>query len=240
MAISFVGGANASLANGGDASVTLPGGMAADDLIICVYGIGCAADRGTTVMLTAGYTAVADLYSNATNDAMLGAFYKYHVADTTAQVEGFGNAADAVGACVLVFRGVALSGAGGPFDVTSTTATGIDVLDPNPPSITTSGGAGIWTVIGGVTGSAADSAGTYTFPTGYTTNAQQVGRADNNDVNVGMGYNTAPATTEDPGIMDHSGATTTGMSWAAITMALKPAAEAIDAIVHYADRSIYA
>lgn len=112
--------------------------------------------------------------------------------------------------------------------VTSTTATGIDTFHPDPPSIDHGNPSGVWTVIAGASGQDVAGAGatSYTFPTGYTTNAIDLGQDDTSDVTVGMGYNTAPADPENPGVMTHNSVDNVAYSWCAATLALRPAVEA--------------
>lgn len=222
MAISFVGSAENSAINGGNVILTLPA-MNQNDLVIVAYAIG---DNDSIdfnmAMVTAGYTEIADLFADDVQDTNLGVFYKFMGAtpDTTAEVDGQGGADAAVAAVALVFRGV---DTGTPFDVASTTATAINTMHPNPPSIDWAT-AGTWTVIAGASGHILGGAGTYTFPTGYTTNAIDRGSDDTSDCTVGMGYRTNPADPEDPGVMTHSGADSVDASWCAVTMALREVA----------------
>lgn len=221
-AISFIGSAENSAINGGDVTLTLPA-MLADDLVIVSYGIGITTDQ-VMAMVTAGYTKVADLYANDTFDTNLGVFWKVMGAtpDTTAIVDGLGGLNAAVAAVAMVFRDVDTTT---PMDVTPTTATGIDTFHPDPPSIDHANPAGVWTVIAGASGhdTAGAGSGVYTFPTGYTVNAIDRAADDTNDVTVGMGYNTAPADPEDPGVMTHDSVDNVAYSWAAATLALRPA-----------------
>lgn len=223
MAISFVGSAENSAANGANVTLTLPAGTTTNDLVIVAYGIG---DNDNVdfdmAMVTTGYTEVADLFANDTQDASLGVYWKVMGAtpDTTAAVDGLGGADAAVAAVCMVFRGVDLTT---PMDVTPTTATAINTMHPNPPSINHNNPAGVWTVIAGASGHTLAGAGTYTFPTGYVTNAIDRGQDDDSDVTVGMGYRTNPADPEDPGVMTHSGTDSTSFAWCAATLALRPA-----------------
>jgi hypothetical protein len=240
VAISFINSASNGAINAGAVTVTLPGSMVANDLIILAY---CAGDNDNIdadlTLTTGGYTEVADLFGNGTEEANLAVFYTYwNGTDTNVVAAASGLGTDSASSCALmVFRDVALAGDGGPFDVTSTTATGTTGGSPDPASIDWST-AGTWVVIAGGSGGGALNATTYTFPTGYTTNA--LTRADNDtiDSQVGLGYNTAPSDPENPGVMTTGG---TGTGWAAVTMALKPATVAADVQfgTHYADRSIY-
>jgi hypothetical protein len=237
MAISFIGSAAGSSAANTDTTITLPGAAITNDLIIVAYGIGDndSVDQNVA-MTTGGYTEVADLLGDDVQDISFGVYYRYHdTAILTAVCDALAAGTDAAvaGVC-MVFRGVALLADGGPFDTVATTATGIDSANPNPPSITTSGASGIWTVIAGGTGLLETGAATYTNPTNYTTNGISQGFEDTSDVVVGMGYRTNPATTEDPGVMTCSltaGAANDG--WCAVTMALKeaPAAGATSLLI---------
>lgn len=222
MAISFIGSAENSAANGGDVTLTLPGGLQQNDLVIVAYAIGDNDNINENMaMVTAGYSELADLFADDTQDSNLGVFYKFMGAtpDTTAQVDGLGGTDAAVAAVCMVFRGVDTTT---PFDVTTTTATNINTMHPNPPSIDPVT-ANVWTVIAGASGHTLAGAGTYTFPSGYTTNAIDRGADDTSDVTVGMGYRSSPADPEDPGVMTHSGTDSASFSWCAATMALRPA-----------------
>jgi hypothetical protein len=223
MAISFIGSANAEADNGGDATITLPSALE-DDLVIVAYENTTRGGADLDLaMITSGYTEVADLFSNDSLEAQLGVFYKVMGAspDTTAQVDGLGGLDVAVAAVAMVFRGVDTTT---PMDVAATPATGLNTHTPDPPSIDWST-ANAWTVIVGGCGHAS-STRTLTFPTGYTTNAEQKSNLDatNNNVStIGIGYNNGPSDPEDPGTFTVSGLDDAGFSWAAVTMALRPA-----------------
>jgi hypothetical protein len=223
VAISFIGSVEGGATEGGDVTLDLTtiSGLAQNDLVIVAYGIGDADNVDENMaMVTAGYTEVADLFSDDVNDTNLGVFYKFMGAspDTSAVVDGLGGIDAAVVAIAMVFRGV---NTGTPMDVAATTSTVIDTMHPNPPSIDWST-AGTWIVIAGA--SAHQATGTsYTFPTGYTTNAADLLSVDTTKITVGMGYRTNPADPEDPGVMTLAGSDNTAYSAAAVTMALKEA-----------------
>lgn len=224
-AISFIGSAEGSSSANTDTTVTLPGSMAVNDLILIACGIGDndAVDQNMAIVTT-GYTEVVELLGNnaGTQDVNFLVAYKFHNgSDTTVVCDALSAGTDAaVAAVVMVFRGVATVAQGGPFDVTSTSTTG-NGFSPDPPSIDWST-ANTWVVIAGGSGHTLGGAGTYTFPTNYTTNAIDRGHDDTSDVTVGMGYRTAPSDPEDPGVMTHSGSNdTTNFTWAAVTLALK-------------------
>jgi hypothetical protein len=197
--------------------------MAVNDLIIAGFAVGDVGDDALA-LTTAGYTEETELFSDGSSwDANGSVFYKYHNgSDTTCVSTAVGGTDASNCLIVMVFRGVALAVDGGPWSATPVTATGINVLDPDPPSIDydTPGSA---VVIFGGAASGADGNGTYTFPTGYVTNAISEGQIDTEDMTCGMGYNLAPSDPENPGAMSHSGSTTTGTSWFAYTLALQPA-----------------
>jgi len=224
-AISFIGIAGGTAINAGSVTVTLPGGMASNDLILVAFGVGDDDfTQPTLAITTVGYTEVTSSTCSADGgtggDGNLAVFYKFHNgSDTNVVTTAAGTGTDSsVAVRVLVLRGVATVGAGGPFDTTFTQATGTSGGDPNPPSIDHTGTAGVWTVIAGAVGNAA--AITLTGPTNYTTNFGNSVGDDTFDVSTGLGYRTNPADPEDPGVMTDSGA---GVAWCAVTMALKEA-----------------
>ena len=220
MPISFVGSAFNSAAGGADVTLTLPAALA-NDLIVVAYAIGDNDSAAfNTAMVTAGYTEVVDI-DNTTDaeDSYLGVFWKIHNgSETEAVVDGLGGADASVAAVCMVFRGVDTTT---PMDVTATSATGIDSANPDPPSIdwTT---ANTWTVCIGASAHLQAAEQTYTFPTGYTTNAVDDSQTatETTFCTVGMGYNTAPSDPENPGAMTHSTTAATN-SWCAATLALR-------------------
>lgn len=224
MAISYVGGATAVSQGNTDVSVSLTaltGGSDSapsnGDLIIFAYNIADADNVDLNLACnTAGFAEIADLFGNGTQDANLGVFWKIHDGDTAVVGEGsLGGTDTSIQGAVMVFRGVDPTT---PFDVTSTTATGTTTGDPDPPSIDWST-AGAWTVIVGSCAHAANVNGTFTGPTGYTTDFITVGNQDTADGIIGMGYNAAPADPENPGLITTG---TTASGWCAVTMALRP------------------
>ena len=224
-AISFIDSAGANAINAGAVTVTLPGGMQVNDLILDACAVGDDDfTQPTLAMTTAGYTEITTSTLSADGgvggDANLAVFYKFHNgSDTTAVLAAAGTGSDSASACHLfVFRGV---DTGSPFDATATTATGTTGGDPNPPSISFSS-SGTWTVAVGAVGNAA--AITLSGPASYTSpRASDVGN-DTFDIAVRMAYRSAPSSPEDPGIFTDSGA---GVAWAAVTIALKEAPPAV-------------
>ena len=227
-AISFVGSAEGGAANNADptADLTTITGLAENDLVIAACGIGDGdAVNLNVTMNSVGYTGINDLFIDDTHETNFEVFYKFmsSTPDTSAVCEGSTGGNDAGTAIVVMaFRGVDTTT---PFDVASTSATAINDPDADPPSIDWST-TGVWTVIAAASANALGNSCTsdaYLFPTGYTTDQIECAGNDTVDISVGMGYNSAPADPEDPGIVDHNGTDSTNNSWAAFTMALRPA-----------------
>ncbi|MCX7616315.1 MAG: hypothetical protein N2Z68_02910 [Patescibacteria group bacterium] len=226
LSMSFVGSVEGSATDGNDVTLNFSGlGLQEGDLVVVAYAIGDNdnVDFNMAILSPTGYTEVADLFANDTQDTSLGVYWKIMGAtpDTSVTVDGLGGTDAAVSAVAMVFRGVDPTT---PMDVTPTTATALNTMHPNPPSITPVS-TGVWTVIAGASGHALNPANTnnpYTFPTGYTTNNVQRPENDTSDISVGLGYRTNPANPEDPGVMTHSGTDSANYSWAAVTLALRP------------------
>ena len=227
MAISFIGAAGVSSISGANATLTLPGPPIADDLVIVSFAIGDNDGNDFNMaMVTTGYTEVADLHAENTQDCDLGVFWKVMsgTPDTTAEVDGLGGVDASVVAVCMVFRGV---DTGTPMDVTPTTVTGISSANADPSSIDHNNPSGVWTVLAAAAAHTGTT-GSFVFPTGYTTDAiDQWSDDTGSDITVGMGYNTSPADPEDPGLLDHSKADNAAYSWCACTIALRPAVAAV-------------
>lgn len=222
--IQYVGGRNFSSAGTtGDITVslsgTLSGGLgnapSVGDLVIVYFGTGSTADRDLVV---SGYTEVAELFSNDTYDTNLVVAYKiYTLGDFNVTITGgTGSISDAGVGAIQVWRGV---DAVTPLDVTLTTATGTNSVLCNPPAITpTSRGAVI--VSGGV-GAHIDGAQTYSSSdlTGFIT----TGRGDDYDATIGLGYYVWTSGSFNPAQFTFSGTNSVTYSWAAVTLALRPA-----------------
>ena len=124
MAISRIGGASGSAINAGSVTVTLPGSMNVDDLILVAWS--CGDDdftQPTLAMTTAGYTelTISTLSADGgtTGDGNLAIFYKFHNgSDTDSVTAASGTGNDSSNAVALqVFRGVATVAQGGPLEI---------------------------------------------------------------------------------------------------------------------------
>lgn len=184
------------------------------DLVIVGYDSGSNTDRVTTIN-TSGYTSVADLYSNDSYDANLIAGYKRmsSTPDTSVQVSGTGSSNDGGAVVVHVWRNVDPTT---PMDVTPTTATGLNTGRPTPPAITPVTSGAVIVMIGG--------GGTQT-PATYTSSLDNFltqTRDSVYDAMIGIGSAAWTSGTYTPAQWG-GGSNAAADSWAAVTMALRPA-----------------
>jgi len=143
--------------------------------------------------------------------------------DNTVTIDGSGDIADSLVGLAMGFRGVDTTT---PLDVVIQTAKNPDTWTANPPSVDYLD-ADAWTVMMSMCAHARNSGVTLTLPTGYVTDSYTLTADDINDTSMAIGYNSAPADPEDPGTVAVSGASdSTSYSWAAATLALRPAAAA--------------
>lgn len=234
MAIQFVGG---RWTNGTGASYdlllsgTLYGGIASSpsegDLIIVCSAYGSSGNAGAPTVtgdVSGAYNAVhAGLYANDTWDTNLRTFYQFAGAtpDTTLTLTRQSNSAYGGVTVVHVWRGVDPTT---PFDVASLTATGNNASRPNPPSITpvTSGAV----IVACGAGTQPASTGNYFGEFGGTMVNAISGFSDGSTSDMGaiIASHAWTSGAYDPGAAT-GGATSTSCSWAAATMALRPAPE---------------
>lgn len=208
---------NSSLSGGLRSSVQ------AGDLVVAIFGAASSSD--VTLSITDGtteYTLIgSELYSNDSVKTSLRAAYKFMGGspDTATTFGPTGDVTCAAALAVLVFSGV---NASTPIDVTTTTATGINGMTPNPPAITpVTAGAKIISM-----GAAAHGSGsTVTFTSPDLSGFLSAYSADNNECTLGVGYKDWTSGAFDPGAFSLVGAgfDDPNWSWAALTLALRPA-----------------
>lgn len=203
---------------------TLTGGLATSpaegDLVVVSYAIH-GGDLNMSIVTT-GYVEVADLWASDSLDTNLGVFYKAMGATPDTDVEVMATtSAGAPGAVIIqVWRGV---DATTPIDVTTTTATGVNTGAPNPPAITPVTAGAVVVVCGAGTslngGVTLSQSGTElsNFIAVYGDNAD----ASNNDITAAMGSFAWTSGAFDPVALVGNAATS--LSWAAATLALRPA-----------------
>lgn len=235
MAIQFVGGATASKsgATSGNSTIALNSGLtggiasavAAGDLVIAVFGTGSTANR--TLAITDGgsaYTLIgSELYQDDTIDTNLRVAYKFmgETPDTATTFGPTGNANDAGAMAVYVFRGVDPDT---PLDVAAVTGQAASTSRVVPPDITPST-AGAFVVVAGAAG---HGGGTDTFTSSDLTDFRTQGANDTNDVTIGIGHDPAWSSgATNYATWGHSQADNTSYCWAAMTIALRPAATTV-------------
>lgn len=230
--IQFVGGNIASKlgATSGNSTLALNSGLTGGiasavsngDLVIAAFATSSAADR--TLAITDGtnnYTLIAsELYANDDLDTNLRVAYKFVSGDTATTFGPTGNADEGGATAVYVFRGV---NATTPLDATATTATGTNALQPDPPAITpVTSGAFVVSV-----GASAHISGTAVYNTPSDLIAfRSVGHSDNYaDGTMGIGHKDDWVSGSfNPAAWTHPNNTNTSLaSWAALTLALRPA-----------------
>jgi hypothetical protein len=222
MAITFQQTASNGAANAGPVTVTFTSTPAVNDLILAYYADGAVSDKAMPAI--SGYTLANELYANGTNDVNSALYWKYSAgSETTIVGPDMSGTVDGVSMAVMIFRGVALAGDGGPFTTAATTATGTTDGNANNASIATAAGD----VVVLCAAAAAATIGTFTAPANYTTNAQ-LGTAgtDTSSAKAAMAYrDTGLSNPEDAAAWAMSG---TSHSYTAVTLALKvaPAAAA--------------
>ena len=229
--IQYVGGYVQGFAGtAGNITITLTsltGGLASspstDDLVIVYFGAGSVADIN---LIVSGYTEIVELYSNDTFDTNLVVAQKFMGAtpDTSftltpasGNTSPTGTLDNAGAVAVQVWRGV---DSVTPFDVTQTTDSEQATVLCDPPPITpiTSGAI---IVSGGAGAHIRGSLGTYSS-SDLTAFLSAAGN-DVNDATIGLGYHVWTSGSFDPAAFTFSGSDSTSFSWAAVTLALRPA-----------------
>lgn len=193
-----------------------------NDVVVCAYACSEVVDFAMSTS-SSGWTEVIEVYSNGSLvDTNLAAYWKLMGAspDTSFVAVGPGGTSNGTIGVAHAFRGVNTTTVE---DATATTATGVDTSIPDGASITpvTSGayplviGAGAASLGAAYTAGADLSSGTNHFRTGN--------HAETRDIAIGMGFKSDWVSgAYDPTVWT-GGNVTAGNSWAAITMALRPA-----------------
>lgn len=225
MALQYVGGASGT-GTGATYSVSLTsltGGIgssaAAGDIVIVVTGWASTTDDNPGVT-TAGYTELADLYSNDTNDANLSVSYKLMggTPDTSVTVSGPNSATNGGATVVHVWRGVHQTT---PIDVTTTTASAqINGANANAPAITPVTAGAVVIACGGGTGPTTQAAPSAT-PSGLFNQVAVNGDGSTRDFYAVVASAAWTSGALDPATWT-AGTSSTSESWAAATVALRP------------------
>jgi hypothetical protein len=196
----------------------------AGDVVVVYYGVG-GSSNNQTMTVNSGFTQLAQIVANDTCDAYLRVAYKVMggTPDTSVEVSQTTSANWPGAGVILVFRGVDTTT---PLDVAHTTASALNTALADPPSVTPST-SGAWVVSGGI---GAHNNGLHTFSSSDLTGFLSVGFDDSVDVTVGVGYHQWTSGAFNPAAFTFSGTDSTINSWAALTLALRPAAAGVDAI----------
>lgn len=233
MALQYVGGKSGSFvgATSGNTNVALNSGLtggiasaaAAGDLVVVVFVTGSTANRALAITdpSAVDYTLIdSELYANgSTYDTNLRAAYKFMpgTPDASVNIGPSGNAADGAAYAIHVWRGVDTSN---PFDVAPVAATGTGTGRPNAGAVRRNARGSVVLVAGG--GAAATGA---VFTASELSGFVTANGADTNDGTVGLGYYDGPVRLFDPAAWT-GGSTNAANSWAALSLVLRPAAQA--------------
>jgi hypothetical protein len=188
-------------------------------LVIAVFATGAKTDR--TLSITDGstdYTLIgSEQHINDNFHTNLRVAYKFVSGDTATTFGPTGNTADAGTMAVYVFRGVDQTT---PLDVAVQQSTSQNSALANPPSIApTTTGAFIVCI-----GAAGHSGGVDTFTSSDLTGFLTIGSNGSNDSTLGIGHKddwTSGAF--DAAAFGFTQADATSFSWAATSIALRPA-----------------
>lgn len=226
--LTYVGGAEASgnSANYNVDLTNLTGGIASSpatgDLVIVATGWVSTAN-GDPGVTTSGYTEVADLYANDTRDANFSVNWKIMAGtpDTSVTCKGSSSASNGAVCVVHVWRNTNTSK---PLDATTTTATlNNSTNQVNSPSITPVTPGAIVISTGLQTSTAVDDS--ITAPSGYG-NQVDISVDPGNAATAGISSKAwSGSGAEDPAAWTNW-ANTTSDSWAAATLAIRPAVAA--------------
>ena len=219
--ITFVGSAALGSIVLGNVTIPLPVGIAPGDIV--VVAVGRTATVGTFKVVTSGYTQVTHLTADDGADARLLVSYKImsDPPDTDVVVSGPYTTNRGHGCVLHVWRGVDQTT---PIDVTPTTATGINTGIANPPAITpvTDGAVVLCAAYAAIDYPVTPSWG---VPVGWENGVTWSQYASAEPGEAGMAsLPWSGSGAVDPGTFVN-GNTDTGNSWAAVTLALRPAQE---------------
>ncbi len=200
----------------GSMSLTsLTGGIASapaeGDIVVIAVMSAATSNQSLSIYSPTGYIELADLYADGSAyDTNLGVYGKVQTSTPDTSIYIPANVTIAVAA---VFRGINTST---PTDATTKTATGGGSATPNPPSITTVTPRACVVAIGAAGGDEPS----LSVPSGYTI----CGNITNSSTGaVCLAYKLiATPGAEDPGSFTNT-ANFSPFSWAAATVALKPA-----------------
>ena len=228
--LEYVGSNSGSVSNSGSPAAisvsltALTGGSGAaaleGDIVIAIVG-DCSSTNVNTGVATAGYTELCNLYVSDSFDSNLIVEWKIMGAtpDTTVLTD-VGGTTDFASTCVVhVWRNVDQTT---PIDATTTTATGGNTGDVNPPSITPVTTNAV-VIACGTSGNSGGASITYSSIPGLSNTAQLQGEGPTiRDCLVGVGSVAWTSGAVDPSAWTIT-SDSTSWSYAAASIALRPA-----------------
>lgn len=218
MAISLVGTAFNTAANGGSCTVTLPGGLAQNDIVLVCGGHGNDTGSSNASISTSGYTQLDQQSVAGTVNGVIAWKRMGASPDATVTGTGGGDTSNGVAYVAMVFRGVSTTTA---IDATTIGLTGHS-SQPNSDPITTATNAAAV-----ITAFVVETTRTVnTTPTGYI-DTVQAASGDTKEASAAAAWRTvSPVGSENPApwILD------SGISrdWVAFTVALRPSTAVFD------------
>lgn len=230
MAITFVGGTSyKSSVGGATVSLTsLTGGSdtqpSADDVVVVQWACGSNANRGPSAT---GYTQIAQQFANDVVDTShyVGIKVMGGTPDTSVGLTVSSNASNGCAiARITVWRGVDTTT---PQDVAATLAQALNTALANPGSITpTTSGAKILAFA-----AAAHTAGAVDLASSDLSAVFTDNRDATHDLSVLAGEHDWTSGAFDPAALTFGGTDSTDYSWAAVTMALRPASTSVNGTI---------
>ena len=224
--IQCMGTATGTNTSGTDFAITLPAGTTTDDLVVVASCIEDSFSTETPGPTTAGYTSVATITTNTRFDVS----YKKMTGtpDTSVTINAGTGTFKATSAVVMVFRGVDTTT---PMDATATTANSSGG-SPDNPSITPV--TNFATVVAFAGSEVNDTSISPPTDYGNVVSASVSGVVSSCTAGATKSLSTPAA--EDPA--SWSTITSSG-GWAAVTVALRPAAQPIIASTLYSDADTF-
>jgi hypothetical protein len=196
----------------------LSGGLASapssGDIVIACVAFNNSTDRNIQVT-TSGYTEVADLYSNRSQDGQLGVYYKVLTGADTSVAFDLGVSVGSFFVC-HVWRNINST----PLDATTTTAIDSGGVPVNSPAITTTRANAIVIAVGAA--GLGTSASAPTVPSGMENLFQifTTGSSGAAGIAIASAQVASPSTYDPPAFGGFS--TSSGSGWCAATLALRP------------------
>jgi len=220
----YVGGKTYTFTGTSSPSISLTdltGGLAsapaAGDVVIVAYGVGSDSGDISLGVVTSGYAEEQELFSNGTYDTQLSVSWKKMTGtpDTSVQVSGAANINSGNSIAIHVWRFASDT----LMDVAEVTATGTGTGRPDPGAITPATENAIILVIGAAGCALANVA---TFTASELSNFVTAASGGNEACAIGMGSCAWTGGAFNPAAWTGN-TTNAGASWAAVTMALRPA-----------------